>query len=155
MSENLLPEQKARQKIDEMLKNSGWDIISRNEYSDIYNGCAITEALLTGNLEADYLLFAGGKAIGILEAKRAENNLSIEVAEQAQNYTNSLPDWYQTWTNPLPFVFLSNGETLLFRDMREEDAAYIELKKMKTPKELVQLADIKSEYAALPALPPV
>ncbi len=159
MSDNLLPEQtpeqKARQKIDEMLKNSGWDIISRNEYSDIYNGCAITEALLTGNLEADYLLFAGGKAIGILEAKRAENNLSVEVAEQAQNYTKSLPSWYQTWANPLPFVFLSNGETLLFRDMREKDATYIELKKMKTPKELVQMADIKSEYATLPALPPV
>lgn len=155
MSENLLPEQKARQKIDEMLTKAGWDIISRNEYSDIYNGCAITEALLTGNLEADYLLFVGGKAIGVLEAKRAENNLSIEVAEQAQNYTKSLPDWYQTWSNPLPFVFLSNGETLLFRDMREEDTTYIELKKMKTPKELVQMADIQSEYAALPALPPV
>ncbi len=155
MSENLLPEQKARQKIDEMLSKAGWDIISRNEYSDIYNGCAITEALLTGNLEADYLLFVGGKAIGVLEAKRAENKLSVEVAEQAQNYTKSLPDWYQTWSNPLPFVFLSNGETLLFRDMREEDKTYIELKKMKTPKELVQMADIQSEYAALPALPPV
>lgn len=155
MSDTLLPEQKARIKIDESLKKAGWDIISRNEYSDIYNACAITEALLTGNLEADYLLFVGGKAIGVLEAKRAENNLSVDVAAQAQNYTKSLPDWYQTWENPLPFVFLSNGETLLFRDMREEDPTYIELKKMKTPKELVQMADIQSEYAALPALPPV
>lgn len=155
MSDTLLPEQKARIKIDELLKKAGWDIISRNEYSDIYNACAITEALLTGNLEADYLLFVGGKAIGVLEAKRAENNLSVDVAEQAQNYTKSLPDWYQTWANPLPFVFLSNGETLLFRDMWEEDPTYIELKKMKTPKELVQMADIQSEYAALPALPPV
>lgn len=155
VSENLLPEQKARQKIDELLTKAGWDIISRNEYSDIYNACAITEALLTENLEADYLLLVGGKAIGVLEAKRAENNLSVKVAEQAQNYTKSLPDWYQTWANPLPFVFLSNGETLLFRDMRAEDAVYIDIKKMKTPKELVQMADIQSEYAALPALPPV
>ena len=62
MSCGLLPEQKARIKIDELLKKAGWDIISRNEYSDIYNACAITEALLTGNLEADYLLFVGGKA---------------------------------------------------------------------------------------------
>ena len=155
MSDTLLPEQKARIKIDEFLKKAGWDIISRNEYSDVYNACAITEALLTGNLEADYLLFVGGKAIGVLEAKRAENNLSVEVAAQAQNYTKSIPDWYQTWANPLPFVFLSNGETLLFRDMREDDSTYIELKKMKTPKELVKMADIQSEYAALPALPPV
>ena len=55
MAQELLPEQKARIKIDELLKKAGWDIISRNEYSDIYNACAITEALLTGNLEADYL----------------------------------------------------------------------------------------------------
>ena len=155
MNSELKPEEKARQKIDEMLIKTGWDIISRNEYSDIYNGCAITEALLTGNLEADYLLFVGGKAIGVLEAKRVENKLSVEVAEQAQNYTKSLPEWYQTWQNPLPFVFLSNGETLLFRDMRAADTEYTELKKMKTPKELVKMAEIKSEYAALPALPPV
>lgn len=155
MDNELLPEQKARKKIDLMLIRAGWDIISRNEYSDIYNACAITEALLTGNLEADYLLMVGNKAIGVLEAKRIENKLSVEVADQAENYTRKVPDWCPKWFETLPFVFLSNGETLLFRDMRTEDSSYIELKQMKSPKELVQMADIKSEYAALPALPPV
>lgn len=155
MDNELLPEQKARKKIDLMLIRAGWDIISRTEYSDIYNACAITEALLTGNLEADYLLMVGNKAIGVLEAKRIENKLSVEVADQAENYTRKVPDWCPKWFETLPFVFLSNGETLLFRDMRTEDSSYIELKQMKSPKELVQMADIKSEYAALPALPPV
>ena len=155
MTDGLLPEQKARKNIDSMLIKAGWDIISRNEYSDIYNGCAITEALLTGNLEADYLLMAGNKAIGLLEAKRAENKLSVEVADQAENYTRKVPDWCPKWFDTLPFVFLSNGETLLFKDMREEDSSYVELKKMMSPKELVGMTDIQSEYAALPALPPV
>lgn len=153
--EELLPEQKARIKIDELLENAGWDIITRNEYSDIYNACAITEALLVGNLEADYLLFVGGKAIGVLEAKRAENNLAMEVGEQAQNYGKMIPDWVQAWESPLPFVFISNGDLLLFKDMREAKPSYKVLKKMPTPKELIQMADIQSEYAALPALPPV
>ena len=150
-----LPEEKARVKIDEMLRRAGWDIVSRSEYSEMNNACAVTEGLLKDRREADYILFAGGKAIGILEAKRAENKLDTAVAEQAQGYSAGVPDWYQTWQKPLPFVFLSNGETLLFRDMRSEEITYTPLKRMYTAKELVAMADIDSEYAALPALPPV
>ena len=43
------PEEKARIKIDEMLTRAGWDVISRNEYSDMNNACAVTEGLLKGN----------------------------------------------------------------------------------------------------------
>ena len=149
------PEEKARIKIDEMLTRAGWDVISRNEYSDMNNACAVTEGLLKGNLEADYVFFVGGKAVAILEAKRAENKLDTAVAEQAQGYSAGVPEWYQTWQKPLPFVFLSNGEILLFRDMRQEEVTYTRLPQMYTPKELVTMADIDAEYAALPALPPV
>lgn len=150
---NLKPEEIARTKIDKLLLKAGWDVINRNQYSDIYNGCAVCEGLLEGNLEADYLLFVGGKVIGVLEAKRKEKKLSIDVAEQAQKYTKSVPDWYPIWKNPLPFVFLSNGETLLFKDLRDEDSEYVELSEMKTPKELVELAgsDISDNgFAKLP-----
>ena len=173
----LKPEEAARVKIDEMLKQKGWDVISRTEYSDRYNGCAVTESLLNGNLEADYMLYVGGKAIGVLEAKRAEKKLSVEVENQAKKYTRQVPDWCQTWKQPLPFIFLSNGETLLFKDQRASSAAssgdsqaintqaenststqaneseFTELKAMFTPKQLVELAGIKQEYAKLPAVP--
>lgn len=39
--------------------------------------------------------------------------------------------------------------------MRKKDVTYTELTKMKTPKELVQMAGVDDEYASLPALPPV
>lgn len=150
---SLKPEEIARTKIDKLLLKAGWDVITRNQYSDLYNGCAVCEGLLEGNLEADYLLFVGGKVIGVLEAKRKEKKLSIDVAEQAQKYTKSVPDWYPIWKNPLPFVFLSNGETLLFKDLRNEDSDYVELSEMKTPKELAELAgsDISDNgFAKLP-----
>ena len=147
------PEELAREKIDLFLTNSGWDIVGRNEYNELLNACAIKEGLLKGNREADYLLFVGGKAIAVLEAKKAENKLNTEVAEQVQKYSKIVPDWYKMWQNPLPFVFMSNGQTLLFRDMRAEEIEYKELKKMLSPKELVKMLDIKEPYASLPALP--
>ena len=54
---NLLPEQLARIKIDNQLKEAGWDIVSRHEY--IPNlAQAVKEALMAGSTESDYLLFA-------------------------------------------------------------------------------------------------
>ena len=156
--DSLLPEQKARVKINQMLKDSGWTVVPRDDFTpDAVNAQAVEENLMKGNLEADYILYLDGKAIAVLEAKREENKLGLEVAEQAQNYGNILPDWVQAWKTPLPFIFLCNGNTLLFKDMRESKPSYKVLKKMFTPKEIVNLAgdDIKSQFAKLPALPPV
>lgn len=156
--DSLLPEQKARVKIDQMLKDSGWTVVPRDDFTpDAVNAQAVEENLMKGNLEADYILYLDGKAIAVLEAKREENKLGLEVAEQAQNYGNILPDWVQAWKTPLPFIFLCNGDLLLFKDMREAKPSYKVLKKMFTPKEIVNLAgdDINSQFAKLPALPPV
>lgn len=156
--ENLLPEQKARVYIDKFLEDAGWTVVNRDEFvPEAINAQAVRENILKGNKEADYILYLAGKAIGVLEAKRKENHLGTEVAEQAQTYGNILPDWVQTWKNPLPFIFLSNGSILLFKDMHEKEPKYKVLKKMLTPKQLVELAgsDINSEYAKLPSVPPV
>src|ERR1700730_3702416 len=64
----MTPEQRARQQIDLLLQQCGWIIQNRSETNlSAGPGVAIREALLkTG--EADYLLFAGGKAIATVEA---------------------------------------------------------------------------------------
>ena len=59
----MLPEEKARVKIDKQLRNAGWDIVARNEYLP-NSTSAVEEALMGGNTESDYLLFIDGKAIG-------------------------------------------------------------------------------------------
>ena len=61
----MLPEEKARIKIDKQLNNAGWDIVSRQDYVPNYT-MAIKEALMQGGNESDYLLFIDNKAIVIL-----------------------------------------------------------------------------------------
>ena len=156
---SLKPEEQARVLIDEMLTAAGWAVVSRSEYSEVQNAQAVTEALTKGNNEADYLLFLDGKAIGVLEAKRAENHLGSYVAEQTAKYSSGALPWYQTWMKPLPFLFMSNGDKLLFCDRRNfaagEPLEFVELKKMFTPKEVATRANIQSEFAKMPAVPAV
>lgn len=153
--EVLKPEEKARLKIDHWLEEAGWAVVSRDEFTNAINAQAVKENLMEGNLEADYMLFLNGKAIAVLEAKRAENSLGDDVKAQAENYTRILPISNQYWFNPIPFVFISNGEAMLFKDMRDPDSPYINLGKMYSPKEIVERAGIVDEYAKLPAIPPV
>ena len=65
----MTPEERARQQIDTLLQQSGWIVQDRSQTNLAAGaGVAIREARLeTG--EADYLLFAGGKAIATVEAK--------------------------------------------------------------------------------------
>ncbi len=153
---DLLPEEKARKKIDAMLEDAGWSVVGRDGFTNSINALAVRENLLNGNLEADYVLYLDGKAIGVIEAKRSESKLGADVATQAENYSKNLPEWVQYWAKPLPFIFLSNGNDLLFKDL-SGDEEYSRLKKMLTPKEIVNRSNgvVCSEYAKLPSLPPV
>ena len=156
----MTPEEEARVLIDEMLAEAGWAVVSRSEYLNVPYAQAVTEALTKGNHEADYLLFLDGRAIGVLEAKRKENSLGGKVAEQTAGYSTGALPWYKIWINPLPFLFMSNGDKLVFRNALDPKSEFEPIKKMLTPKQLVKLAreygiKVDSEFAALPALPPV
>lgn len=148
----MTPEQKARLKIDKMLKDAGWDIVDRQHYNPAVSAVAIEEGLLKGNHEADYLLFLDGKAVGVLEAKRAERALSDVVAEQAENYTHELLNWYQVWQKPLPLIYLSNGEETLYK-CTSTDNEYKPVSRIHTPKEVAKMLNLSSYFAGLPVVP--
>ena len=150
----MTPEEKARLIIDSQLKDAGWQVLDRSDYLPSVSAVAVREGLLKGNLEADYLLFVNGKAIGVIEAKREDAELSMVVAEQAEKYARKLLNWYPCWQNPLPFVYLSNGKELLFRDIRDTQSEYKSLEQMHTPREIAKIADIQNEFAGLPYLSP-
>ena len=152
MPDGLLPEERARKKIDMLLKKAGWSIVSRDKYSPGLSAVAIEEGILKGNLEADYLLFLEGKAIGVLEAKKELTVLSDVVANQAENYTHQLLPMYQYWERPLPLIYLSNGKELLFRNLKESDGKYQKLDSMHSPKRMAELAGVKSYFIGLPSL---
>ena len=151
--QQLTPEQKARKRIDEMFAEAGWKVLSRDEYAPNISAVALEEGLMNGNLEADYLLFVSGKAVGVLEAKRVEIDVDCPVvAEQAVKYTRSLPDWYQYWQKPLPLAYVSNGKQLLFKDNRIPKTDFQPISRIHTPKEIVEMLKIPDMYAGLPAL---
>ena len=149
----MTPEQIAREKIDRMFAEAGWAVVDRDHYSPEISAVAVEEGLMKGNCEADYLLFINGKAVGVLEAKRQEVDVTDSiVAEQAEHYTRSVPNWCQAWQNPLPLAYVSNGKELYYRDLRNSDGCYEPLKKIHSPKEITRMLGITDFYAALPTL---
>ena len=146
----MTPEEKARVRIDQMFSDSGWKVVSRDEYSPSLTAAAIEEGILQGGKEADYLLFINGKAVGVLEAKKASTDVSSDkVIEQAEGYTHKLTKYYQYYASPLPIVYVSNGQVTLFRD---KDGSYIPVGCIHTPKEICKMLGIEDEFAGLPTL---
>ena len=149
----MLPEERARVKIDQMFKDAGWKVVDRDFYTPTLTAAAIREGLLKGNREADYFLFINGMAVGVLEAKRKEVDVTSDiVCDQAEMYARGVPDCYKAYSRPLPIIYQSNGEETFFRDFRDEDGDLIELNRIHTPKEIVKMLGIQDPFAGLPTL---
>src|SRR6516225_8288582 len=116
------PEELARENIDALLKQCGWIIQKRSEINlSAGRGIAITEGLLKGGDEADYLLFVDGKAIGTVEAK-PEGWTLTGVEEQSGKYGKGLLDIYPKWREPLPFAYESTGIETQFTNRLDPDS---------------------------------
>lgn len=149
------PEDKARVKIDRWLADAGWKVINRDEFEADSSAVAVREALLKGNREADYFLFIKGKAVGILEAKRAEIDVRKDVVcEQVEAYARGVPSYYAAYQKPIPFLYTSNGKQHYFRDFRKKDSVYEEISAMHKPKKLAEMLGIDDPFAGLPTLRP-
>jgi Type I restriction modification DNA specificity domain len=104
------PEQQAREQIDRLLAQAGWsvqDVASADQA--IARGVAIREfPLPPGQGFADYLLYADGKACGVIEAKKRGATLT-GVEAQSARYALGLPSAPPAWRRPLPFVYERTG----------------------------------------------
>ena len=149
----MTPEEKARVKIDRLFAEAGWTVVNRDEYEPTMNAVAVREALLKGNLEADYFLMINGKACGVLEAKREEIDVASNmVSEQVATYAKMVPDYYQAWQNPLPLLYKSNAKVVDFQDYRKSNVEWEEINRIHTPKEIVDMLGIDDPFAGLPVL---
>lgn len=118
----MLPEERARVKIDKQLRDVGWDIVSRSEYVP-NTATAVKEALMQSNTESDYLLFVDDKAIAVVEAKAEDNALGDVVARQAEWYSQNPQGWVGLWfPGQIPFVYLANGNKIYFKNMLAPDS---------------------------------
>ncbi len=109
------PEEQARQTIDAALAAAGWHVQDVDKANlDTGPGVAVREfSLGGGHGYADYLLYVGGKAAGVIEAKQAGTPL-VGVEIQAEKYATGLPKALPAWRRPLPFLYLSTGVETLF-----------------------------------------
>ncbi len=115
---NQNPEQKARDRIDKMLTDSGWIVQSKNKVDlSASKGIAVRE-YQTDVGPADYVLFVDRKPVGIIEAKREEEGHRLTVVEeQSKDYANAKLKYLKN--DPLPFVYESTGVITRFTDFRD------------------------------------
>jgi len=107
------PEQLARQKIDAMLKASGWLVQDKNAVNlSAARGVAICE-LSFKTSEPDYTLFVDTKALGTVEAK-PEGFPLTGVEEQSTKYVAGVRFGFPAWKTPLPFCYESTGVETFF-----------------------------------------
>lgn len=93
----------ARVKIDQLLKDADWTLTDGHSVRFEYP--------LDDGGKADYALFdRQGRALAVLEAKSTSVNLTAGEA-QGQRYADQLG---------VPFIFLSNGEEIWFRDKGQD-----------------------------------
>ena len=93
----------ARVKIDQLLRDTDWNLTDGHSVRYEYP--------LDDGGKADYALFdRQGRALAVLEAKSTSVNLSAGEA-QGHRYADQLD---------VPFIFLSNGEEIWFRDKGQD-----------------------------------
>src|SRR4051812_47791181 len=132
----------ARQQIDKALEEAGWQVQDRDQ-ANLFacQGVAVREfSLKPGYGEADYLLFAGAKAVGIVEAKKQGQTLTgVEV--QSTKYSAGLPETVPAYTRPLPFLYESTGIETQFTNRLDPEPRSRGLFAFHQPKTLIEWAN--------------
>ena len=114
----MAPEEKAREEIDQLLKEAGWAVQDYDQFSlGASLGVAVREFPLISGF-ADYLLFIDREAVGAIEAKPEWTPLS-GVEEQTGGYLSALPEEIPHSYSPLPFGYESTGAESFFVDSRD------------------------------------
>ena len=115
----MTPEERARQKIDLRLEQSGWivqDLKKVNPSAGL--GVAVRE-YPTSTGPVDYALFVDGKPVGVIEAKKDELGENITVVEgQSGRYANSTFK-YITTEYKIRFAYEATGELTRFTDYND------------------------------------
>jgi type I restriction enzyme, R subunit len=144
------PEQKARQRIDQLLAQAGWIV---QDFRDLNifagRGVAVREFhLKSGFGRVDYLLYADAKAIGVIEAKPAGHTLT-GVETQSGKYVDGLPAGLPAHRLPLPFAYESTGEVTHFTNAMEPDARSRRVFTFHRPEELIRLVGLDEQTRSL------
>lgn len=155
-SVNQNPEQIARDKIDALLKASGWVIQDKKNINlNVSLGVAVRE-YQTDVGPADYVLFINKKPVGIIEAKREEEGHKLSTVEdQSTGYASAKLKYCDN--EMLPFVFESTGTITRFTnhlDPKPRGREIFSFYKPETLQEWIQKTNsLRGRLLELPELP--
>ena len=151
---NQTPEQKARDLIDGQLVACGWVVQDKTKINlNAAEGVAVRE-YWTEVGPADYVLFAGGVPVGVIEAKREEEGDRLTTHEdQAEYYAGAKLKHLDN--ERLPFVYVSTGVVTLFTDLRDPKPRARIVFSFHRPETLRGWMDKPSLRESLTRLPPL
>jgi type I restriction enzyme, R subunit len=155
-AKNQNPEQVARDQIDALLVQAGWQVQDKDALDfRAGHGIAVRE-YATDIGPADYVLFVDRRAVGIIEAKPKEWGHKITTAEeQAEGYAAATLKWVKN-KERLPFVYQSTGVITRFTDGRDPKPRSREVFTFHRPETMAEwLSKPKSLRAHLQDLPPL
>ena len=114
--QNQHPEQLARDCIDALLRDAGWEVHSKEDMNVFASlGVAVRE-LQTNEGPADYTLFVDGEPVGIIEAKKAKEGYHLTVHEVQTDKYRTSPIKLLENNKSLRFGYESTGELTRFTD---------------------------------------
>ncbi len=148
-------EQDARIKIDDQLRNVGWDLTDHQQVRTqvpIYAPQMVSEPNVQGAGRAtgssspigyaDYVLYdQGGRPLAVVEAKKEALHPYV-AKQQALPYAKSISAL---------FIFLTNGELIYFWDYTNDDARAVN--SFYSPRDLQRLLHLRSEQKPLSTVP--
>lgn len=138
------PEAISRKQIDRRLTACGWHVQNFAELNlSAGPGIAVREYPLKTGF-ADYLLYVGGKAVGVIEAKPPGHTLT-GVETQSGKYVTGLPSHLPNYRLPLPFAYESNGEETRFTNGLDPRPRSREVFAFHRPEELLRLVRLGDE----------
>ena len=112
----MTPETKARLEIDKRLEQAGWVV---QDMKQLNLGAALGVAVReypTDTGPADYVLFVGRNAVGVIEAKKDSAGENLTVTEnQTERYATASLKWRKD-NRPLRFLFEATGQIIRFTD---------------------------------------
>src|SRR5690554_832324 len=151
---NQTPEQRARDRIDDLLQQAGWVIQDKKKIDfAAAQGVAVRE-YQTDIGPADYVLFVDRIAVGVIEAKPESWGEKITIVEdQSSGYANATLKWVNNKA-ALRFVYESTGVITRFTDSADPYPRSREIFNFHRPETLATwLAEGSSFRARLQQLP--
>ncbi|WP_326754581.1 DEAD/DEAH box helicase family protein [Streptomyces hirsutus] len=148
-----LNEVQAREKIDGMLSRAGWTVQDKADANPLAGeGVAVREfTLATGR--ADYVLYVGGRIVGVIEAKREGTPLAGALAQNERYAAGVLKEHAMAvWRRdePLAFRYATTGTETYFLNRVDPDARSREVFAFHRPEALTAWMRYADEHPQAP-----